>query len=221
MTSNQNNPVDSNKKNNATGATPRQKKFPLWKNVIAMVVVLALFIGGGYWASVIYTRHGEEVTIPDLSGLSVEQADEKLGALGLFCQVQDSAYDQSMANGLICAQSLSPGNKVKPGRTIYLTINSDMADRLTLPDIADNSSFREASARLTTMGFTLGAPEYVDGERDWVYAVKCDGRTISAGAKVKLTTPLTLVIGRGYSYSEEEMVSGDSLSMDEEILELF
>lgn len=223
MTDNQNNQADP-QKNSPSRTKPQQKKYPLWKNILAMAVVMVLFVGGGYWASVIYTRHGEEIAVPNLSGLTVEQAEERLGALGLDGEIQDSVYNQSVANGLVCAQSISPGDKVKQGRTVYLTVSSDMADRLTLPDIADNSSYREATARLSALGFTLTAPEYVQGEKDWVYAVKSNGGNIPAGTKVKITNPITLVIGRGYSGQEEETLSpygDDSLYTDNEILELF
>ena len=223
MTDNLNKPATP--QNNATPdpAKPRQKKFPLWKNVLAMVAVLALFIAGGYWATVIYTHQNEEIAVPDLSGLTVEQAEDRLGALGLLCEVQDSIYNQDVADGLICDQSIFAGEKVKQGRTIYLTISSDMADQLTLPDLADNSSFREATAQLTAMGFTLTPPEYVDGEKDWVYGVKSNGRNIAAGAKVEVTSHITLVIGSGHYGPEEDMSSfgSDTLAADEEILELF
>ena len=68
----------------------KQKKYPLWKNVLAMVVLVALFITGAYWASIFYTRHGKEVAVPDLKGLTVRQAYERLDALELYGEVRDS-----------------------------------------------------------------------------------------------------------------------------------
>lgn len=224
MTDNQNTPAGQQQPKPNGYPTPKQKKYPLWKNVLAMIILIALLVAGGYWASVIYTRHGEEITIPNLCGLTAQQAADRLNALGLVGEVRDSVYNRSFANGLICAQSIDAGNKVKQGRTIYLTLNSDKADCLTLPDIADNSSYREATARLVALGFTLTAPEYVDGEKDWVYAVKSNGYTIPAGTKVELTSPVTLVVGKGYYNGEEEVMQSydtDSLSISDDILELF
>lgn len=225
MTEKQNNiPEINSPRKSADPNTPtRIKKYPLWKNVLAMIIVVALFIIGAYWASIIYTRHGEEITTPNLCNLTTEQALDRLEALGLIGEVRDSVYNRSLAPGLVCAQSVEAGDKVKQGRIIYLTINSDKADCLTLPDIADNSSYREATAKLVALGFTLTAPEYIEGEKDWVYAVKCKGYNIAAGTKVELNEPVTLVVGSGRVIDEEELMQsgGDTLNMSDDILELF
>ncbi len=207
-----------NKKNDSAGKKKRKGKYPLWKNVLAMVLVLCLFVGGGYWGTIKYTRHGEEIGVPPLKGLTVEQAQERLEALGLWGEVRDSIYTNETALGLVCKQSMGAGNKVKQGRIIYLTINSDRSETLILPDVVENSSFREAVAKLKALGFTLTSPEYIDGERDWVYSVKCDGRNISAGTKVNIKDPVTLVVGNGRNMMDEielfDEYGLDSLGID-------
>ena len=47
------------------------------------------------------------------------------------------------------------------------------------------------------MGFNLGAPEYVAGEKDWVYGVKCRGRNISAGERVPIDQAIIVQVGSG------------------------
>lgn len=201
------------------------KKYPLWKNIMAMIALLALFVVGGYWATIVYTRHGEEITMPSLKNISLNQAMDKLDALGLIGEIRDSVYNRSLQPGVVCAQSINAGDKVKQGRIIYLTINSDKAECLTLPDIADNGSYREATAKLIALGFKVTQPEYVDGEKDWVYSVKCKGYSIAAGTKVDINDPITLVVGNGhFSFGEEEVMpteNNDSLNINEDILELF
>lgn len=203
----------------------KAKKYPLWKNVLAMIIVIALFIGAAYWATDIYTRHGEEVTMPDLKGLTERQAMDRLDALGLLGEVHDSIYTREIARGLICGQSIDAGNKVKQGRRVFLTINTDKAECLILPDVADNSSYREATARLKAMGFNLTQPEYVDGERDWVYSVKCNGRNVCAGTRIEINDPVTLVIGNGaYMMDEQEFLDTygqDSIGVEQQILEIY
>ena len=202
-----------------------QKKYPLWKHVLVMAVVIGLFIAGGYWASIIYTRHGEEVAVPDLNGLTVRQAMERLDALELYGEVRDSIYNRQIAAGVICGQSVHAGNYVKVGRTIFLTVNTDQAPSLVLPDVADNMSYREASAKLRSMGFTLGEPEYIDGERDWVYSVKYKGYNVSVGTRIDINEPIRLVVGNGHYMMDElqfEQTYGDSISPEVgDILEIF
>lgn len=185
----------------------------MWKNVLAMIIVLAVFVGAAYWGSGIYTRHGQEVAVPDLQGLKADQAIRRLEALGLEGEVRDSIYNRSIDPDVICGQSIRAGNYVKVGRVIGLTINSDHAPSLVLPDIGDNMSLREAEARLKSMGFTLTEPEYIDGERDWVYSVKYKGYSVSAGTRIEISSPVTLVVGNGHSMMDEIEIddgTGDS-----------
>ncbi|MDE5571513.1 MAG: penicillin-binding protein, partial [Prevotella sp.] len=65
------------------------------------------------------------------------------------------------------------------------------------PDIVDNSSYREAEARLMAMGFRLTAPQRIDGEKDWVYGILCRGRRVSNGDRIPIDYPLTLMVGKG------------------------
>lgn len=212
-------------KANVTNVKKRKGKYPLWKNVLAMIILLCLFVGGAYWATDIYTRHGEEVGTPDLKGLTVQQAMNRLDALGLIGMVLDSIYVRDMGVGLVCKQSIDPGNKVKLGRVVYMTVNSDKAECLILPDVADNGSVREVTAKLRALGFSLTEPDYIDGERDWVYSVRCKGRNISAGTRVEIDDAITLVVGNGnYMMDDQEFTQTygeDSISIDPELIEIY
>ena len=68
----------------------------------------------------------------------------------------------------------------------------------------DNSSYREAEAKLMAIGFKLLPPKYVPGEKDWVYGILSRGRRVSTGDMVSIDSPLTLIIGSGMYDSEEE-----------------
>ena len=70
-------------------------------------------------------------------------------------------------------------------------------------------SRREAEDRLRTLGFRLGATEYIVGDPDWVYGVKVNGREVAAGTRLSVKTPVTLVVGGG-GY-EDEYNGNDSL----------
>lgn len=203
----------------------RKKKFPLWKNVLAMIVVVVLFVMGAYWASILYTRHGKEVAVPNLAALTVRQAMDRLDALELYGEVRDSIYNRDIAPGVVCGQSVNAGNYVKIGRTIGITVNSDQAPTLVLPDVADNMSFREATAKLRSMGFTLGEAEYVDGERDWVYSVRYKGYNVSVGTRIDINEPIHLVVGNGRNMMDELEFDdgfGDSIGVElGDILEIF
>jgi hypothetical protein len=77
---------------------------------------------------------------------------------------------------------------------------------MAIPDLANNTSVREAEARLRTLGFTLTEHRLISGDRDWVYAVKVRGRDVKAGEKIPIDLPITLVVGRG---TEEDFEAGE------------
>ena len=100
---------------------------------------------------------------------------------------------------------------MKEGRIIYLTINAINIPLQVVPDVADNSSLRQAEARILASGFKLNDIQYVPGEKDWVYGVKYRERMLAIGDKVPMGATLTLMVGDG----NREVLEGDSLSADE------
>ena len=60
---------------------------------------------------------------------------------------------------------------------VYLTINALDIPLQEVPDVADNSSVRQAEARLLAAGFRLTNNDSIPGEKDWVYAVKYRGNS--------------------------------------------
>lgn len=186
----------------------------VWGNLLAMVLVVILVILGVWKGMAIYTLHGQYIEVPRVVGSQESDANYQLSSVGLVAVVVDSAYNKREPSGCILEQQPAPGRKVKRGREIYLTINTERTPTMVLPDIADNSSLREAQARLTAMGFKLGPVEYVAGDRDWVYGIKCRGRNVYSGERVSIDVPLVLQVGNDKSYDE---MDDDVEDMDEDI----
>ena len=174
----------------------------VWGNLLAMVLVVILVILGVWKGMAIYTMHGEYVEVPRVVGSQESDARYQLGSAGLVAVVIDSAYNKREPAGCILEQQPAPGRKVKRGREIFLTVNTERTPTMVLPDIADNSSLRQAQARLKAMGFKLGPVEYVAGDRDWVYGVKCRGRNVYSGERVPIDVPLVLQVGYDNVYDE-------------------
>lgn len=174
------------------------------------MVLLSLVLGTASWISIgIYTHHGEEIEVPNVCGTDENVARKKLEALGLKAEVSDTGFVHNAAPFAVLEQSLKPGTKVKPGRTVLLTINANGSRQIALPDVADNCSRREAEDKLRILGFKLGATEYVTGDAEWVYGIKVHGKNVPAGTKVSVDTPITLVVGAGGM--EDEYNGNDSL----------
>ncbi len=174
-------------------------------NLLAMAVVIVLLCLGAKFGLALYTHHGEGIEVPELKGMSYQKARLLLEERKLNIVVSDSGYQKSLPADCILAQTPGFGTKVKSGHTIYVTVNSPSSPTFTIPDIVDNSSYREAEAKLMAMGFRLTEPQRVVGEKDWVYGIISRGRRVSNGDRVPIDYPLTLMIGTG-SYDEEDSV---------------
>ena len=183
-----------------------------WLNMIGMViVVIVLLFGVLKWLDV-YTRHGEAVVVPDVKGMTVGEAEMMFRNHGLVCVVSDSNYVKNKPAGSVLELSPAAGQKVKEGRTVYLTINTINVPLRPVPDVADNSSARQAEAKILAAGFKLTENEVIAGEKDWVYGVKYNPRHLLAGDKAPVGATLTLVIGNG---EREAELDGDSIDVVE------
>lgn len=176
-----------------------------WVNITAMIVVVVLAVFVVLKGLDVYTRHGEAVVVPDVKGMTVDEAAKMLRNHGLSCVVSDSSYVKNKPAGMILDLNPGAGQKVKEDRTVYLTINTLDVPLRSVPDVADNSSVRQAQAKILAAGFKLNEVQTVTGEKDWVYGVKYQGRPLTTGDKIPLGASLTLMVGNGTS---------DTLEMD-------
>lgn len=174
-------------------------------NLVAMaaVVVVAVFITFRWMDS--YTEHGKAIVVPDIQGMEEADAMSKLSQYDLVGVVSDQVYIKGVPPGEIAAQRPAAQAKVKRGRKIYLTVSSGNQPMIAIPDIADNSSLRQAESRLRAAGFKLAPNEVIAGDLDWVYGVRYKGRELKAGELVPEGAELTLVVGGGNKEETETL----------------
>lgn len=191
----------------------RQNKY-FWVNLIAMVVVIVGMVFGVLKGLNIYTRHGEAVVVPDVKGMTVSEAERMFRNHGLDCVVSDSSYVKALPAGCILEYTPVGGKKVKEGRIIYLTINTLNIPLQIVPDVADNSSLRQAEARILASGFKLAEIQYVTGEKDWVYGVKYKEHQLTTGDKIPSGAVLTLMVGNGNEIQQDSLDVGATKKVD-------
>ena len=188
-----------------------------WLNLLAMAGVAVLLLWGVLRGLDAYTRHGEAQVVPDVNEQTVMQAEEIFKRSGLVAVVADSNYVSSKPAGVVLDQSPSPGQRVKKGRMIYLTINTYSIPLVNVPDVADNSSVRQAEAKLIAAGFKLAEVEWQAGEKDWVYGVKYKMRELMPGEKVPRGAELSLMVGDGSDEMSTESQQTDSVILLEPV----
>ncbi len=168
-----------------------------WINILSILVVAIILVFITFKGLDLYTRHGEEIVVPDAKGMRIEQAKLLFHSKNLECMVADSTYVNTQPAGTIIDHVPTAGQKVKKEKTIYLTINTRNTPLVSVPDVANNSSVRQARAQILAAGFKLTGEEFVNGALDWVYDVKYNGRILGQHDKVPVGATLTLVVGNG------------------------
>jgi len=185
-------------------------------NIVAMIAVVAALSMGVKLALAAYTRHGEKISVPNLYHKTMAEATALLSERGLVIEIEDSGYQKSLPAGCILDQRPASGQLVKNGRTVFVTINSGRTPELTIPDVIDNSSRREAEARMAAMGFKIGPPRYVYGEKDWVLGAFVGARRVFAGERVSVDQMVSLEVGNGMISDEDSLTYVDAdVYMDE------
>lgn len=190
-----------------------------WGNILAMIIVVAGVCWGTSFAIDIYTHHGESVAIPNIKQKSFADAEHILADAGLSVVVSDTGYVKSLPPDCILEQSPAAGSHVKTGHVIYVIVNASRSPEISLPDIIDNSSLREAMVKLTAMGFKLTQPQFVPGEKDWVVGVVAGTRQLQAGDKVAVDTPITIQVGNGQLSADDSINFIDNAIDSEDFIE--
>ena len=185
-------------------AVKNTKDFPgkwLVKHLIAALVVVVVLVTGAAIFLEIATKHGEELLVPDLSNMSVQEAQEIAAASDMVIDVKDSVFVKRMKKGAVYRQNPAPGSHVKSGRRIALTINAINSKKLTMPNLV-GLSMRQAKAELLSRGLVLGKLIYVqDMATNNVLKQIFENAEIEPGTMIESESSIDLVVGlNGYDF---------------------
>lgn len=175
----------------------KMKSGYVWGNIALMLLVVVLLVLGASYGADLYTHHGETIKVPDVRKKKFADAERLLDDKDLQIVVSDTGYNRQLPPDCVLQQIPAPGAIVKSGRIIYVTINASQKPTIALPDIIDNSSEREALAKLRILGFKIGETQYIPGEKGWVYGVMCRGSRLSVGSQVPIDAMINLQVGNG------------------------
>ena len=143
------------------------------------------------------TNHGQSITVPELKGMTMEEMESTLDDRDLEFEVSDSTFVAGAKPLTVLTQFPKPGSSVKEGRKVYLTIVTETAPMVKLPDILGRS-MSSAKNQLLSSGLIAGDPEYIAAlEENTVLKLKLDGREISPGSSVPKGSKIVLVVGDG------------------------
>jgi beta-lactam-binding protein with PASTA domain len=181
--------------------------------ILAAMAIIAL-ISFLFFHWITYTtHHGQEITVPDLSKLSVEQAEEKLDAIDLNYSILDTVdFRPDYPKLTIVEQEPKAGSKVKEGRKIYIKINASKYTMVSVPDLVEKT-YRQAVPTLEAVGLAEGTITYKPYlGKDMVLEMRLNGKKLKAGDKVLKSSKIDLILGDGKAVYNDAIV--DSTAVD-------
>ncbi len=165
------------------------------KNLLGAAAVLAVLIGGAAIGLNLITGHNRELTVPDFTGMKVKDAEFEAHQSGMRTEVTDSVYVKRLGRGYVYRQNPAPGEKVKKGRRIALTINAVTPKKVSMPNLV-GYSMRQAKAELSTRGLVLGKLMYVnDMATNNVLRQMRGNMEIEPGTPIESESVIDLVVG--------------------------
>ncbi len=166
-----------------------------WINISIAILVIIVLATITLFSLKFFTKHGEQVAVPNVTGLYVEEADVLFRKQGLSYEVIDSIYARDRLQGEILEQIPRADSYVKTGRTVYLTINSKSDKMIVLPQV-QNVSYRQAKATLEAVGFVVSDIEYKPSEfPDLVMGVRVGETAVRAGDRLRDGSNVVLIVG--------------------------
>jgi beta-lactam-binding protein with PASTA domain len=174
----------------------KKKKRP-W--LIPLIIVLAIVAGAGIF---FYVRSTQQVTMPDLSGLSEDDATKAVQDVGLVADVEHTYVDGD--GGYVLSQEVPANQTVRRGSHVRFTVGQGRI----MPDIIGKSK-DDAMAALNEMGVGGYHLAYQNSskENDTVLAVDPDvGQPFSSTDTITLTLAQDFVVPDVIGMAEDEAV---------------
>lgn len=134
-----------------------------------------------------YTNFNEGVTVPDVTKISLAEAEELLEEYGLRHEVLERRANAVYPANYIIDQDPVPLQIVKPNRKVYLTVNTEVRPTAVVPDVVD-MSLTNARIQIENYGFTVGTTTYETARfRNTIIRQSlAPGDTVERGAVINL-----------------------------------
>ena len=131
------------------------------RNIVLAVSLLVIVLFAANLLLNLFTRHNKHVEVPDFMNMTLDEALAASRGDKLRIEVNDSLYVPAFDPGVILEQRPAAGTEVKPGRRIYVTVNSSQQRMIDVPYVA-GYSLRQAKNILETAGLEIEKLVYVD-----------------------------------------------------------
>lgn len=165
-------------------------------SVAVMIMLVVAVIELTFKSLDSFTRHGEELLVPDMVGMNYDEAQQQYQDIFTFILL-DSVYVKDFPEGAVFQQNPTPCSKVKKDRNIYIIRTTIAPEIVSMPNLR-NLSLRQAMVTLNSVGLKVDKLEFVDYfARNAVVEQRFKDEVIEPDSDVVKGSAITIVVGLG------------------------
>jgi beta-lactam-binding protein with PASTA domain len=187
------------------------------KLLIGIALFFLLFVICNDFLLPWYVEHGSTIEVPDVVGMTLQDASRILDSLGLEGRQGDVRPDREHPAGIVVVQNPIAGHAVKKGRRVYLTVSGG-EESVNVPSVRGRT-LRDATFLLERTGLRIGDVSHEPSEEYPVNTII--DQSHAPGEKVRKDTRVDVTVSLGpvaMNVAVPELI-GKSLSEAKKLLE--
>lgn len=188
------------------------RRMPILSNMVLIGLFGIVLLAGLYFGLNWGTRHGNVIEVPNLLGMTIEEARHEARNKDLNIIVRDSIFDVNLPGGMVVDQLPRTSSvrdvTVKPGRKIYVTINAFNRRMVDVPYVA-KQTLRQALNQLERAGLTVEEIIYEADltSTDYVLAQTIEGHDVRPTSSIKAAVGTGVTLRVSYRREEQYTVA--------------
>ena len=163
----------------------KKKKIAIMSGVAAVVVIICVL--GGYLLVSSMFSAPKNVTVPDITGLTIAEAENKLKELKITYEISEEKYSSSVEAGKIISQDPPQGYRVLENKAVKVVVSKG-TEKATVPKVAGKTS-AEAKTELENAKFEVEIEEEISQKIEEGIVIRQEPKEnteVNAGDKVKI-----------------------------------
>lgn len=185
------------------------------KKILLIFLAIALLFGVGLGAAYFTGMFGEKkVEVPELTGMTFDEAQAEAQKVGLSVHVADKKYSEDEESDVVLEQDPEPGTEVEKGSSIDVVVSMGTAKR-TVPNVVGEKK-KSAQKILEEAGFKVDFRDKESTEEKGLVVEQAPGG--GNEASIGDTVILYLSDGKGKKMVTVPNILGMSLKDAEETL---
>ena len=162
--------------------------------LLSILAIIGAVAGAWFIGQFLLGSGGSRVQVPNLDGLTIEQATGALSDVDLRLGAQTPEVSDR-PDGTIIAQQPAAGEQLETGQAVNVTVSSGV-EQVVVPALVGLTSLDAVRTALEDANLTLGEVVQVDSDQPAGYVLSSDpaeGTSVDTGAPVGVTVSSGLV----------------------------